>query len=268
MGEPLRDHVPGSVVTYYLAPSLEHLRDQVDACWPNRDRASDGWVGDTSHAARKSDHNPDYSAGGVVRALDIDRDGVDVGRILTATTGDSRVHYVIWDERIWVRGRGWRAYTGSNPHESHIHVSIRHGRTYENARTPWALEDDDMTPDQAKQLDAVYNALFYGSSVKGREYPGLLPTEAETQRRVTDTAREVWHTPVTRGGRPVAAIQELADCKTLLIRQEATIRALTDALAGGDVDLDAIRAAAEQGVADALASIDTVVTINTNKEKS
>src|SRR5690606_29069239 len=59
-------------MSYYLAPSLVKLRDLINQNWPNRDKSSDGWIGDPSHQARKSDHNPDYSAGGVVRAIDVD----------------------------------------------------------------------------------------------------------------------------------------------------------------------------------------------------
>jgi hypothetical protein len=39
------------------------LRDQVDTWFPDRRTASDGWVGDSRHAARKSDHNPDEMDG-------------------------------------------------------------------------------------------------------------------------------------------------------------------------------------------------------------
>jgi hypothetical protein len=46
------------------------LREQVDDAFPDRDRTSDGWIGDKRHSARKSDHNP--TAEGIVRALDID----------------------------------------------------------------------------------------------------------------------------------------------------------------------------------------------------
>ncbi len=34
------------------------LREQVDDAFPDRDRTSDGWIGDKRHSARKSDHNP------------------------------------------------------------------------------------------------------------------------------------------------------------------------------------------------------------------
>jgi hypothetical protein len=46
------------------------LRDQVDAKFINRDKSSDGWIGNSEHAARASFHNPDKR--GWVFALDID----------------------------------------------------------------------------------------------------------------------------------------------------------------------------------------------------
>ena len=46
------------------------LRDQVDTWFPDRCiKSPEGWLGDSRHSARKSDHNPDKS--GVVRAIDI-----------------------------------------------------------------------------------------------------------------------------------------------------------------------------------------------------
>ncbi len=55
-----------------LSKSAIQLREQIDDAFPDRDRTSDGWIGDTRHAARKSDHNPDVQ--GWVRAIDVDRD--------------------------------------------------------------------------------------------------------------------------------------------------------------------------------------------------
>lgn len=120
------------MASWYLVPSLVKLRDEINARWPRRDKASDGAVGDTSHAARKSSHNPDWRNGGAVRATDTDSNGVpgretDLTRALVkAAIGDPRVWYVIWNRTIWSRTYGWRAlrYTGSNPHDKHVHVSV------------------------------------------------------------------------------------------------------------------------------------------------
>lgn len=112
----------------YLVPSLVALRDEVNARFPDRDKRSDGWIGDDSHATRTSSHNPTDS--GAVRGLDLDIDDNDAGRslaqqVLDATIGDHRVWYVIHKGKIWSRTYGWRAraYKG-NPHDGHIHVSV------------------------------------------------------------------------------------------------------------------------------------------------
>ena len=127
------------------AKSLEVLRYQINSAYPGRNKASDGLIGDTAHAATKSEHNPD--ANGVVRALDITHDpahGVDCGRILDAiiASRDSRVLYVIWNKRIcsavkqpWV----WRPYTGSNPHTKHFHMSVVERPSVYDDEAPWAI---------------------------------------------------------------------------------------------------------------------------------
>lgn len=136
--------------TPYLAPSLVELRREIDARWPKRDRASDGWLGDAAHAARQSDHNPD--ARGMVHALDVDKDGIDVPAVLVALIGDARVWYVIHDRTIWSRTYDWKArpYTGTNAHTEHIHVSIRYETTAEQGTGPWLTDQEapDMTPEE------------------------------------------------------------------------------------------------------------------------
>lgn len=121
-------------MSYYLAPSLKQLRDEIDAAHPGRDKKSDGWIGDTSHKARKSDHNPDYSAGGVVRAIDVDISDIDVNKLMTVLKNDSRVNYFIYNHSIYGASQfAKRRYTGSNPHTQHIHVSIKHSKSAERA---------------------------------------------------------------------------------------------------------------------------------------
>ena len=39
----------------WLSKAAQQLRDQVDTWYPDRDTASDGWVGDSRHATTKSE---------------------------------------------------------------------------------------------------------------------------------------------------------------------------------------------------------------------
>jgi hypothetical protein len=117
-----------------LCKAGQQLRLQVDDTYPDRDRTSDGWIGDTRHSARPSDHNPDEQ--GIVRAIDIDRDLSGKAKpdlmpdladqIRYAAKRDKRIAYVIFNGKIasakslW----RWRAYKGINPHTKHCHVSF------------------------------------------------------------------------------------------------------------------------------------------------
>lgn len=137
-------------MSYYLAQSLVALRNEVNARWPRRDKSSDGWIGDASHSARKSSHNPDYANGGVVRGLDIDIDDNDPksnlrAEVLKAVIGDSRVWYVISNGIIYSRTHNWaaRRYTGSNPHTKHVHVSLR------EVRSAWTNTESWLAPEKS-----------------------------------------------------------------------------------------------------------------------
>jgi hypothetical protein len=119
-----------------LCKAGQQLREQFDDTFPDRDRSSDGWIGDTRHSARPSDHNPDAKTG-VVRAIDIDRDVSGSAKPdlmpdianqirLAAKAGDKRIAYVIFEGRIAspIMGFRWRKYKGSNPHSKHCHISF------------------------------------------------------------------------------------------------------------------------------------------------
>lgn len=123
-------------MSYFLAPALVQLRSECDKMFPRRDKASDGWIGDASHAARPSDHNPCYYCKGkfyeIVRAIDIDispdgRADKDLrAEIVKAAVSDPRTYYVISNGIIYSRTYDFaaRRYTGSNPHFAHVHVSL------------------------------------------------------------------------------------------------------------------------------------------------
>lgn len=142
-------------MSWRLARGLEKLRAQVNDKWPKRSKESDGSVGDTSHSARVSDHNPDGS--GVVHAIDITHDpkgGFDSYAFadMLLAKQDKRLKYVISNRRIGSGPAGpqpgvWRKYSGANPHDHHCHISIVSG----------ALADDtrDWNIDAAVQVDHV-----------------------------------------------------------------------------------------------------------------
>lgn len=114
------------MANWRLARSLIKLREQINAASPNRSKISDGSVGDLRHSARVSDHNPNRA--GVVCAIDVTHDlehGVD-GKVLSRwLTADVRTKYIIFAGEIWkARTRKWERYTGPNPHNHHVHVSV------------------------------------------------------------------------------------------------------------------------------------------------
>jgi hypothetical protein len=116
-----------------LSKSVIQLREQADDAYPDRDRKSDGTIGDAKHSTRKSDHNPDPDSG-IVRAIDLDADfngqastaAYIADQIRIAAKSDKRISYVIFDYKI-ASARSfwrWRKYTGVNPHTKHIHISF------------------------------------------------------------------------------------------------------------------------------------------------
>lgn len=126
------------------------LRDQVNKRFPKRDKTSDGWIGDTAHAERKSDHNPDSK--GIVHAWDLDQDFGAPGDPETFCTqllayaragkDGGRLKYVIYEGRIasgtyadkfWK----WRPYDGANAHTKHIHLSFTNRADRDGS--PWRL---------------------------------------------------------------------------------------------------------------------------------
>ena len=112
------------------------LREQINRSFVDRDKTSDGWLGDTRHASRKSDHNPDAS--GVVFAIDIDRDLsgkakpdimpdlVDQIRVYAKSDKLKRFSYLIFDGKIASGKSLWKfkTYTGINAHRHHAHISF------------------------------------------------------------------------------------------------------------------------------------------------
>jgi len=112
------------VVKKATPAALAVLR-QATALSPSRKKASDGLLPSAAHqkASPNSDHNT-----GLAADLTHDPDnGIDCAEIFEKLKEDKRVSYLIFKGQIWSKEKsrlGNRRYTGSNPHNKHLHISI------------------------------------------------------------------------------------------------------------------------------------------------
>lgn len=120
-------------MSWKLSKAGVQFREQVDDCYPDRDRRSDGTKGDSRHSATKSDHNPDKN--GWVRALDLDADlnahkaemTYLANQVRKLAKKDGRISYIIYNGKIASPKTLWKwvKYRGINPHKSHMHLSFK-----------------------------------------------------------------------------------------------------------------------------------------------
>jgi hypothetical protein len=117
-------------------PAAIAVLRQATALAPKRKKASDGLLPSAAHLAASptSDHNTGL-------AVDLTHDpknGIDCAVIFENLKDDKRVKYLIFNKKIWSKDRakeGNRKYTGSNPHSSHLHISINDNSS--NDTSPW-----------------------------------------------------------------------------------------------------------------------------------
>jgi len=129
----------------WLSKAADTLRDQINGAFVGRSRKADGWIGDSKHASRKSDHNPRPDTAEVC-AIDIDaslsdQQGISydlADQLLLAAKKDKRISYIIHSGKIASARSLWKfkKYTGINPHHKHIHISFKPKQTGEKFDIP------------------------------------------------------------------------------------------------------------------------------------
>ena len=139
-----------------VASSLNQLLAEINNSAPKRNKAGDGSIGDAAHSSRTSDHNP-CDCHEVVCARDFTHDPAggfdsyafaDWLRTRCDADKESRVKYIISNRRIaspkldWE----WRVYTGTNPHNKHVHVSVAHGPEEFDDKTVWGWSTTTAPP--------------------------------------------------------------------------------------------------------------------------
>jgi hypothetical protein len=164
----------GDAVAWRTAYSLSAWHRQLKAAFPRAAPPATnvvewGTIGDPLHNP-SSDHSPhDFPGWGtqIVTAADFpDRPdlGLDARGVLDAIrlSRDPRVKYGISHGQLFssyptstVAPFTWRDYTGSDGHFTHGHLSVV-GDVRADGTQPWSIGDDDMTPEQAKQLGDLH----------------------------------------------------------------------------------------------------------------
>jgi hypothetical protein len=173
-------------MSWRAAKSILKLRDQINEFAGNRDKSADGIIGDAAHASRTSDHNPwvhDKSGLGVVTAIDISHDpanGVDTHYMKVAmhsnsiaaqlvASRDARIKYIISNSYICSGNDGpspwtWRPYHGANPHNHHIHVSVKSSPQYYDNEAAWDIHATSNNAPGVADPNAIVRAKIRNGS--------------------------------------------------------------------------------------------------------
>lgn len=190
-----------------LTKGLQNLINQVNTRWPDRDKSTDGTVGDANHASGTSGHNPDDSAFNnaewdgdaddlsEVRAWDMDADLRDPGTTTQELVDHIRhlpgvgsvLRYIIFNRKIYRSATGFapEAYTGPSPHTGHVHFSgARSQAADENTTFNFRLEEvGDMGLTEAQTKDAAKAAFVEVLAEAYRAAIGKAPDEGSADVR-------------------------------------------------------------------------------------
>jgi hypothetical protein len=133
-------------------PAAIAVLRQATALRPKRKKASDGLLPSAAHMKQSPDS--DHNTGLAVDLTHDPENGIDCDYIFENLKGDKRVKYLIFKGKIWSEEKaeqGNRRYTGSNPHNKHLHISIVAAhRNDVSSWFPWLNKPVYKTADQAR----------------------------------------------------------------------------------------------------------------------
>jgi len=118
------------------SPAALAVLRQATAIAPKRKKASDGLLPSVAH--QKANPTSDHNTGLAVDLTHDPKNGIDCAELFEKFKEDERVQYLIFNKKIWNRKyakSGNRPYSGSNPHNKHLHISIRPDKSDDTS--PW-----------------------------------------------------------------------------------------------------------------------------------
>ena len=154
-------------MAWFLNQALTNWRNAVNVKYPNRDKTSDGTIGDEQHQSGVSDHNPDADNSVDAWDMDVEVNGPgkpyakDVELLKTVFQAHVSTQYWIHNGQIATRDSGWRRspYSGANRHDKHVHWNTRPAQ--EKSTAPWiiggTLSVEDVVKGFAKAADIAAN---------------------------------------------------------------------------------------------------------------
>lgn len=157
------------------APAARAALTEATLLWPDRNRASDGIIGDAAHSAGSDHRDPDGD--GYAEAFDLTHDpehGVDCHVLSLWLMADPRVKYIIFNRRIWNPSVSphWRPYSGASPHTHHMHVSLKDSAR-DDIRPWWVrlVQQGNKTGDLVMPEVPCYSPIkFFVPTASGKGY--------------------------------------------------------------------------------------------------
>jgi hypothetical protein len=147
-------------------PAAIAVLRQATAISPSRKKASDGLLPSAAHI--KQNPNSDHNTGLAVDLTHDPKHGIDCFDIFEKLKEDERVKYLIFQGKIWSKERakqGNRVYSGSNPHNKHLHISINDGMGKDTSPWFWWLNQPKIISQVIAKVTPVPAKKAYKTEV-------------------------------------------------------------------------------------------------------